>query len=162
MAASQHTLSRFEKSDNKARSRFIDQFDNRGHLPKKARVPGCAVNEAKTVMWFPTDEEPPIIVSLDEYHEQAAGEWRHGEIPRDDDEDIPVIGFSAGETTHILNADLVAGVADAADTSVEEIMARARANKNNGGAPVLFEMPSGRVMLAPRIADADAINWRDE
>jgi hypothetical protein len=158
MAASQRSLSRFAQQDQQTRSLFIEAFDGQGSLPNQSEE--CVVNEDQTAMWVPADEEPPITISTDTYADQEVGEWERGKIElEDENHDLPVIKLSIEGNTQVLNLEYVVRASDAADTDIEGVMANARAHQEKPGAPVLFEMPTGRVMLAPRIVDPDEVEW---
>ena len=152
----QAALDRFDSVDSQTRNRFIEHFDNNGTLSARDRVPGCAVNEAHTAMWVPEDADLPIMMSVEEYAERPVGNWWRG-IEEADGDEIDVFVLTLDEVTHVLNTELVDRLADAGDTTVEEILTRARMHNAENEAPVVFEMDDGRVLLAPRATDHDDI-----
>ena len=157
----QADLGQFESIDSQTRKRFVEHFDDDGNLPARDRVPGCAVNEAHTAMWLPDGSELPIMMSAEEYAEQPVGDWWRG-VEETDDNAVDVVVLSLGEVTHVLKAELVEMLADAGDTTVEEILTRARMHNAKNEAPVVFEMDDGRVLLAPRATDHDDITKEEK
>jgi len=107
-------------------------------------------------MWVPEDADLPIMMSVEEYAERPVGNWWRG-IEEADGDEIDVFVLTLDDVAHVLNAELVDRLADAGDTTVEEILTRARMHNDKNEAPVVFEMDDGRVLLAPRATDPDDI-----
>jgi hypothetical protein len=141
----------------------IDAVGGGGDLGEYA-VEGAATGDDQAVMWFPDSETDPLDIPVAEFTGDVEWDIGYTEPFADDDETVAVLGITAGDKRHVINADKLEAVAyelnerNDEEVRISDLLADARINTDYTEYPVLFDLEDGRLMIAPILS----ANWEED
>lgn len=129
---------------------IIGEFGSGGDIGEYD-IPGATVGNDEIVMWFPEDVTAPLDIEIEGF--TPTKEWEEGETEVED-EDTRVYVLEAGDHHHVVDANKIDSLADALNTSTEELLGNAKTKtggRNPVNYPVLYKPTEGNILVSPII-----------